>query len=122
MNMDKAKMEIMQKTAEQIKHLRRAAGLSQKSLADSAGLDPAFLGHIERCLKCPTIDTLNKIATALNISLSELFDFGCPKKCEKKDEAIKKISIMVNKLSPEEAEQLADLTARIVAFKRSGSH
>ena len=120
--MDKTKMEIMQKTAEQIKYLRTVAGLSQKSLADSAGLDPAFLGHIERCLKCPTIDTLNKIATALNISLSELFDFSCPKKCEKKDEAIRKISIIMDRLSPEEAEQLADLTARIVAFKRNGTH
>jgi Predicted transcription factor, homolog of eukaryotic MBF1 len=118
--MDKAKMEIMQKTAEQIKHLRKVAGFSQKSLANSAGLDPAFLGHIERCLKCPTIDTLNKIAMALNISLSELFDFGYPKKCEKKEAAVKRITAVAESLTPEEAEQLADLVAGIVAFKREG--
>nr|WP_319487905.1 helix-turn-helix transcriptional regulator [uncultured Caproiciproducens sp.] len=115
--MEKAKMEIMQKTAEQIKHLRKVEGFSQKSLAVSAGLDPAFLGHIERCLKCPTIDTLNKIALALNISLSELLDFGCSKKYEKNDGAIKKITIMVNKLSTEEADQLAEIVTRIVQFK-----
>ena len=34
---------------------------------------PAFLGHLERGLKSPTIKTLEKIVHALDISLAELF-------------------------------------------------
>ncbi|MBW7573265.1 helix-turn-helix domain-containing protein [Caproiciproducens faecalis] len=119
--MDKAKMEIMQRTAEQIKYLRKNAGFSQKSLADSAGLDPAFLGHIERCLKCPTIDTVNKIAVALNISLSELLNFEIPKKCERKEAAVKKIMMALESLTPQETEQLASVVIAIVAFKKRDS-
>lgn len=38
-------------------------------------MNPAYLGQIERGLKCPTIETLYKIVTALNVSLPEFFSF-----------------------------------------------
>ena len=39
-----------------------------------AEINPAFLGHLERVLKSPTVKTLEKIVHALDISLAELFD------------------------------------------------
>jgi len=117
MNMDKEKLEIMNKTAEKIKYYRNLEGLSQEGLAVSAGLNPAFMGHIERSLKCPTIDTLNKIASALNISLSELLNFNSERIADGYEKAIKKITLLMHNLSPEEAGEIADIVAQIIKFK-----
>ncbi len=68
---------------EQIKHFRLLRGLSQEALALEAGINPAFLGHLERSLKSPTVTTLEKIAMALDIPLSELFT--CPSHEDKPD-------------------------------------
>jgi transcriptional regulator with XRE-family HTH domain len=116
--MEKSKYDIMYKTANRIRSYRTSAGLSQKSLATMAGLDPAFLGHIERCLKCPTIDTLNKISNALNITLSQLLDFDRPPEETKNEEALKKITVLFNQLTPEEANHLTDIIFKIVEFKK----
>lgn len=60
---------------QKIRQFRISQGLSQEELALRAGMNPAHLGHIERGLKSPTIDTISKISEALNIGLSQLFDF-----------------------------------------------
>ncbi len=119
--MNQGKMEITQKTAQQIKTYRLRYGLSQEALAHSAGLNPAFLGHIERCLKCPSVDTLNKIASALGLSLSELLDFeekGKEEEIDRKNKAVQKIIGILRSLSPEEAEEIYDIIAKIIRFKR----
>lgn len=70
--MDEQKKEITEAVAARIKNLRRAKELSQEGLAFRAGINPAYFGQVERGLKCPTIDTLYKIAQALDMSLPEL--------------------------------------------------
>lgn len=115
--MENDKLEITNKTAERIKHYRNLEGLSQERLAVLAGLNPAFIGHIERSLKCPTIDTLNKIASALHISLSELLDFDSKSVMNGNANAIKKITLLMSNLSTEEAEVIADIVADIIKFK-----
>lgn len=47
-------------------------GISLEELSFKAGLNAAHLGQIERGLRNPTIETLNRIATALDISFYEL--------------------------------------------------
>jgi transcriptional regulator with XRE-family HTH domain len=115
--MDKEKIEIMQKTAKRIKYLRTIRGLSQESLALSAGLNPAYLGHIERCLKCPTIDTLNKIALALDVPLSELVRFDSEPEISVCNEAIERIAFSIRGLSENDAQQVAEIVAEIVKLK-----
>ena len=116
--MEQEKLEITQMTAKQIKHFRTMRGLSQESLALSAGLNPTFLGHIERSLKCPTIDTLNKIASALDISLSELLDFDEEKKIRDHEVMIERIAFSIRKLSSNDVEQIAEIVDKIVKFKQ----
>jgi transcriptional regulator with XRE-family HTH domain len=115
--MENSKIKIMRKTAERIKELRIKKGLSQKSLAICAGMDPAFLGHIERSLKCPTVDTLNKISNALNISLSELLDFDNDKIVQDNEKALNRIYMLLNRLDKDEAMQVAEIIEKIVRFK-----
>ena len=72
MVIDDQKRELTLAVAARIKFLRLGKSMSQEELALRANLNPAYFGHIERGLKCPTIDTLYKISNALEISLSEL--------------------------------------------------
>lgn len=70
--MDEQKKEIMDTVAARIKYLRRTKDLSQEDLALRANINPAYFGQVERGLKCPTIDTLYKIAKALEVPPAEL--------------------------------------------------
>ena len=51
---------------------RKAKGLSQEVLSGLAGLDRTHYSKIERGLRSPTIDTLFKIAHALDMPAYEL--------------------------------------------------
>ena len=104
---DIAKQRITDATALRIRQLRVEQKLSQEELALRAGLSPAYLGHIERGLKCPTIDTINKIANALGISLAVFFDFSTPftdHKC-----TLKRIENSMQKISEQDASDLATI-------------
>ena len=70
--MDEQKREITAAVAARIKYFRRLRDFSQEELALRADINPAYFGQVERGLKCPTIDTLYKIAKALEVPLSEL--------------------------------------------------
>ena len=70
--MDDQKREITVAVGNRIRYFRRLQSISQEELALRANLNPAYLGQVERGLKCPTVDTLYKIAKAMNISPAEL--------------------------------------------------
>lgn len=69
--MDDQKRQITTAVAARIKYFRHTRSMSQEELALSAGLNPAYYGQVERGLKCPTIDTLYKIARALDVPPAE---------------------------------------------------
>ena len=50
-----------------IQDLRKSRGMSQEVLSGLAGLDRTHYSKIERGLRSPTIDTLFKIAHALEV-------------------------------------------------------
>lgn len=52
--------------------LRKAKGMSQEVLSGLAGLDRTHYSKIERGLRSPTIDTLFKIAHALDMAPHEI--------------------------------------------------
>ena len=58
-----------------IQNLRQGKRLSQEQLAESAGLSLKHLGELERGRGNPTLASLESLAGAFGISLSELFDF-----------------------------------------------
>ena len=59
--------ELNQAIAQMFIQFRRAANLSQEELADLAGVHRTYISQMERALKMPTLATLFKICTALNI-------------------------------------------------------
>ena len=59
--------------AERLKYLRESRNLTQKELAEMAGISQATIAHIEKQTKDPSVETLNKVATALDVHIATLF-------------------------------------------------
>ena len=115
--MENNKQALTAQTGERIRYFRVLKKFSQEELALNAGINPTYIGHIERGLKCPTIDTLSKICTALNITLSQLLDFDSSILVTDNSEAIEKISFNIKNLPKEDADRIADIVAEIVKLK-----
>lgn len=63
-------MNIAQHLAATLKSLRQRRGWSLSKLAEETGVSKAMLGQIERNESSPTVATLWKIATGLNVPFS----------------------------------------------------
>lgn len=64
--------DISAAIGKRIRLLRNTQGISLEELSFKAGLNAAHLGQIERGLRNPTIETLNRIASALDVSFYTL--------------------------------------------------
>ena len=58
--------------ATNLRRLRTDKGMSQEALADLAGIHRNYLGGIERKERNVGLDNLERIARALNVSVSDL--------------------------------------------------
>jgi transcriptional regulator with XRE-family HTH domain len=67
-------IRISKKIGLKIKLLRNKIGISQEELGFRANISKTQIGLIERGESSPTIDTLDQIAHALDISLVDLVD------------------------------------------------
>lgn len=66
--------DIAKIIGQRIRNYRMQKGLSQEKLAELAGCHPTYIGQLERGEKNATLESVEKIASAMDISLSELFD------------------------------------------------
>ena len=66
--------DIAKIIGQRIRNYRTKKGLSQEKLAELAGCHPTYIGQLERGEKNATLERVEKIASAMDISLSELFD------------------------------------------------
>lgn len=66
--------DIAKVIGQRIRNYRTTAGLSQEKLAELSGCHPTYIGQLERGEKNATIESIEKIASALNVSLSKLFE------------------------------------------------
>ena len=56
-----------------LRRIRVKRGLSQDKLALDAEVDRSYVGGLERKDENPTVDVLDRLATALSVPLSEFF-------------------------------------------------
>ena len=56
-----------------IRSLRQARRLTLRDVADRAGVTESFLSQVERDVTSPSIATVHRIATALGLSIAQLF-------------------------------------------------
>lgn len=57
---------------ERVRQMRKEKGLSQEALADLAGIDRSYMGHIERGDQNITLTKIYQISEALRVSVSDL--------------------------------------------------
>lgn len=66
--------DITKVLGQRIRNYRIGKGLSQEKLAELSGCHHTYIGQIERGEKNATIESIVKIAVALDVSLSKLFE------------------------------------------------
>ena len=68
-------MDILKAFGLRVKDLRVTRGLSQEKFAELADLHRTYISQLERGIKNPTLTSMEKIANATSITLSELLKF-----------------------------------------------
>lgn len=110
--------EIAKSVGQRIRNYRNQLGLSQEKLAELSGCHPTYIGQIERGEKNATLESIEKISSALNVSLSKLFE-----KLDSKSEAGKNIPLecyeFLSAKTPEEQEQIYRILIEMDKYKDS---
>ncbi|WP_436664011.1 helix-turn-helix domain-containing protein [Alicyclobacillus acidoterrestris] len=76
--------DLVRKLGERIRVLRKEKGLSQEQLGELSGLHTNYIGQVERGEKNLTIESLEKVAIGLGVSLEQVFRYIDP--MEQQDE------------------------------------
>ncbi|MBN9332775.1 helix-turn-helix transcriptional regulator [Devosia sp.] len=66
-------MDSRELVAWNMRRLRVDRKLSQDRLAELSGVDRTYVSRLERMLENPSIGILDKVATAMSVSIAELF-------------------------------------------------
>lgn len=67
---------LCKKFGQKIAFLRKECNMTQDELAFVTKISPSYLSAIERGITDTTISTAKRLAKALDVTLSELFNFG----------------------------------------------
>ncbi|MBD2098481.1 helix-turn-helix transcriptional regulator [Trichocoleus sp. FACHB-591] len=65
--------EIRQRFGKAIRRRRRELDITQEKLAELAELHRTYISNLERGDANPTLDMINRLAKALDISIAQLF-------------------------------------------------
>lgn len=109
--------DIAKQLGQRIRELRTQRHMSQEELSFKAGISPAHLGQIERALKNPTVDTLAKIAAALDIPISYLFTMDTAS-VEPQNTTVGKISAQLLGMSEEEQKDILRIIRIFKGYQR----
>ena len=66
---------LKQKFGKRVKELRKNKGLTQEQLAELINIEPPNVSKLENGLHFPQPEKIEKIASALEVSIQELFYF-----------------------------------------------
>lgn len=66
--------EIAKIIGQRVRNYRTEKGFSQEKLAEMSGCHPTYIGQVERGEKNATLESIDKIASAMDLPLSKLFE------------------------------------------------
>ena len=102
-----------------IRQFRQRSDMSQEKLALNAGINISFLGDIERGNKKPTIESLEKLLVALNVTFLEFFDYEKEIKPLKDCSALEKLDLLLKNRSNDEVEMIYAVVSQILEYDDS---
>ena len=97
--------EIAKLVGQRLRSYRLQLGLSQERVAELSGCHPTYIGQVERGEKTATIESIAKIASAIDVPLSKLFEKIDGKTTYGEDIASKCYELLLGK-SKSEQEQI----------------
>jgi len=108
--------ELREMIGTRIRAMRSAKGLTQQKLADIAGLDYRYIGALERGERNFSIDTLEKVLIAFDVSLNELmYSYDVKDDLKKaRQEAIDEFVTTTNNLSDRQITILRNILREVI--------
>ena len=89
--------EVKKLLGRRVQELRKSQNIKQEKLAEFIGIAPRNLSNIETGRTFPSPENLVKISTALNVSLSDLFNFSEKTTCvDFEKEILSNLSLLKN--------------------------
>ena len=110
-------MESNFNVGQRLRELRVERALSQEHLALSAEITPAYLGLIERGKKNPTVQIIERLCMAMDISLSAFFSYKNSDESAELDDVDILILSYLRALKREEKALIAQNVKNIVHFR-----
>lgn len=105
---------------DKIRDIRKSKNLSQEHIAFLASLSPAHFGQIERGNKKPTIETINKIAKALDVTIIDLFSFEMPQvelNADKPHGNLETIKLLLKDMDEQSLGEVLKIIKAMIGFK-----
>lgn len=97
------KKEILKLVGARIRVLRKERGMSQESLGEKGGFHFSYIGQIERGEKNVALLNLEKIATALDVNVAQLFNYINEEYEQTESDAnVNEIMMMLRKSDPQQ--------------------
>lgn len=109
-------MTIARELGERLRAYRTQRGWSQEEMAERADLHTTYIGQLERGEKNATIESISKVAAALNISLSKLFENISLAPSEK--DIPSRCYDLIQKQPLRDQKLLLDILDTVVAYKK----
>lgn len=116
--------EISLRIGRRIRELRSNQCMSQETLAMISGLHVSYISQIERGLKNPTVESIDKICKAMKLSFADIFssiDKNIKDSFHNVDfasnSALEKIFYLLRSQSPEDLELLYSILQNILLFR-----
>lgn len=82
-----------------IKEIRKKKKISQEKLAEMISMNHRSIIRLENVHNTPTLETLEKIAQALNVNITDFFEVDS---IDSREELIKEINSIIEKLNDNE--------------------
>lgn len=108
--------DIAKIVGQRIRNYRLAQGLSQEKLAELSGCHPTYIGQLERGYKNATLESIEKVAFALRVSLSELFEKLGTQTSFERNIPLECYELLASK-TPAEQEQLYRILLEVDKYK-----
>ncbi len=107
---------------QRLKSIRLAKGLTQEELAEKAGLHATYIGIIERGKQGASLDTIEKLATALDVKEEKFFSFISRKyPIEEKEGLIINLENTLRKQKTEDIKKVLQICKIVLSGKESNS-
>ncbi|MBR6796581.1 MAG: helix-turn-helix transcriptional regulator [Clostridia bacterium] len=101
---------------QRIRNYRTQLGLSQEKLAELAGCHPTYIGQLERGEKNATLESIDRVASSLKVSLSRLFENLGGEDASERNLPLQCYEFLLTK-SPEEQEQIIKILIEMDKYK-----